>query len=198
MFAFHGVLKTTLKCAQRQGDAVNPSMFGPSQHHPWINARMGSFHTTPQCLCCALWLDSHSQVFNDRCNSGSNFTPRSSVSATCANISLIPSVSTSPCSKLPSWARAVVPKIFYVTEKAWNYYPYTITGERTHSLLIWTANEWEAFGRTLARASEEIGRLLQRNDNDTTTDTVCCKVFRLFFFFTVQTVYSALTSWCKH
>ncbi|MBN3277476.1 PITC1 protein, partial [Polyodon spathula] len=32
-------------------------------------------------------------------------------------------------SKLPSWARAVVPKIFYVTEKAWNYYPYTITDE---------------------------------------------------------------------
>uniref|UniRef100_A0A3B3S1Z8 Phosphatidylinositol transfer protein N-terminal domain-containing protein n=1 Tax=Paramormyrops kingsleyae TaxID=1676925 RepID=A0A3B3S1Z8_9TELE len=32
-------------------------------------------------------------------------------------------------SKLPSWARAVVPKIFYVTEKAWNYYPYTITGD---------------------------------------------------------------------
>ncbi|NXU89753.1 PITC1 protein, partial [Xiphorhynchus elegans] len=32
-----------------------------------------------------------------------------------------------PSSKLPSWARAVVPKIFYVTEKAWNYYPYTIT-----------------------------------------------------------------------
>lgn len=34
-----------------------------------------------------------------------------------------------PLSKLPSWARAVVPKIFYVTEKAWNYYPYTITGK---------------------------------------------------------------------
>lgn len=34
-------------------------------------------------------------------------------------------------SKLPSWARAVVPKIFYVTEKAWNYYPYTITGKHT-------------------------------------------------------------------
>ncbi|NXY85053.1 PITC1 protein, partial [Alcedo cyanopectus] len=31
--------------------------------------------------------------------------------------------------KLPSWARAVVPKIFYVTEKAWNYYPYTITAD---------------------------------------------------------------------
>uniref|UniRef100_A0A4W5MZC1 Phosphatidylinositol transfer protein cytoplasmic 1 n=1 Tax=Hucho hucho TaxID=62062 RepID=A0A4W5MZC1_9TELE len=36
-------------------------------------------------------------------------------------------------SKLPSWARAVVPNIFYVTEKAWNYYPYTITGEHTHT-----------------------------------------------------------------
>ncbi|XP_052360545.1 cytoplasmic phosphatidylinositol transfer protein 1-like isoform X2 [Oncorhynchus keta] len=34
-------------------------------------------------------------------------------------------------SKLPSWARAVVPKIFYVTEKAWNYYPYTITGNHS-------------------------------------------------------------------
>ncbi|XP_062915342.1 phosphatidylinositol transfer protein 5-like [Mobula hypostoma] len=32
-------------------------------------------------------------------------------------------------SKLPSWARAVVPRIFYITEKAWNYYPYTITGK---------------------------------------------------------------------
>uniref|UniRef100_A0A668RM99 Cytoplasmic phosphatidylinositol transfer protein 1 n=1 Tax=Oreochromis aureus TaxID=47969 RepID=A0A668RM99_OREAU len=38
-------------------------------------------------------------------------------------------------SKLPSWARAVVPKIFYVTEKAWNYYPYTITGKYTCSFL---------------------------------------------------------------
>lgn len=36
-------------------------------------------------------------------------------------------------SKLPSWARAVVPKIFYVTEKAWNYYPYTITGKDQRS-----------------------------------------------------------------
>uniref|UniRef100_A0A3B5A9Z4 Cytoplasmic phosphatidylinositol transfer protein 1 n=1 Tax=Stegastes partitus TaxID=144197 RepID=A0A3B5A9Z4_9TELE len=38
-------------------------------------------------------------------------------------------------SKLPSWARAVVPKIFYVTEKAWNYYPYTITGGYSCSFL---------------------------------------------------------------
>lgn len=32
------------------------------------------------------------------------------------------------CSKLPSWAKAFVPRFFYVTEKAWNFYPYTITG----------------------------------------------------------------------
>jgi len=30
-------------------------------------------------------------------------------------------------SKLPAWLRSMVPKIFYVTEKAWNYYPFTIT-----------------------------------------------------------------------
>ncbi|NWI61567.1 PITC1 protein, partial [Calyptomena viridis] len=36
--------------------------------------------------------------------------------------------------QLPSWARAVVPKIFYVTEKAWNYYPYTITADETRCI----------------------------------------------------------------
>ncbi|XP_077867037.1 cytoplasmic phosphatidylinositol transfer protein 1-like [Saccoglossus kowalevskii] len=30
--------------------------------------------------------------------------------------------------RLPSWVRAVIPRIFYITEKAWNYYPYTVTG----------------------------------------------------------------------
>ncbi|KAL9956912.1 hypothetical protein ACROYT_G038471 [Oculina patagonica] len=30
-------------------------------------------------------------------------------------------------SRLPSWIRSYIPKIFYVEEKAWNYYPYTIT-----------------------------------------------------------------------
>lgn len=29
--------------------------------------------------------------------------------------------------RLPYWVQAIIPKIFYVTEKAWNYYPYTIT-----------------------------------------------------------------------
>jgi len=30
-------------------------------------------------------------------------------------------------SKLPGWIKSMVPKIFYVTEKAWNYFPFTIT-----------------------------------------------------------------------
>ncbi|XP_043282555.1 cytoplasmic phosphatidylinositol transfer protein 1 [Venturia canescens] len=30
-------------------------------------------------------------------------------------------------SKLPYWIQSVLPRIFYITEKAWNFYPYTIT-----------------------------------------------------------------------
>ncbi|KAG5895208.1 hypothetical protein JTB14_035380 [Gonioctena quinquepunctata] len=30
-------------------------------------------------------------------------------------------------SRLPYWIQSIIPKIFYVTEKAWNYYPYTTT-----------------------------------------------------------------------
>ncbi|KAL6109376.1 uncharacterized protein ACO6RY_12517 [Pungitius sinensis] len=30
-------------------------------------------------------------------------------------------------SKLPAWLKAFVPRVFYVTEKAWNFYPFTIT-----------------------------------------------------------------------
>nr|XP_033818305.1 cytoplasmic phosphatidylinositol transfer protein 1-like [Geotrypetes seraphini] len=37
-------------------------------------------------------------------------------------------------SKLPAWVRGFIPKIFYIIEKAWNYYPYTIT-EYTCSFL---------------------------------------------------------------
>ncbi|XP_037051419.1 cytoplasmic phosphatidylinositol transfer protein 1 [Bradysia coprophila] len=29
--------------------------------------------------------------------------------------------------RLPYWIQAVCPKVFYITEKAWNYYPFTIT-----------------------------------------------------------------------
>ncbi|XP_054290133.1 cytoplasmic phosphatidylinositol transfer protein 1 [Macrosteles quadrilineatus] len=37
-------------------------------------------------------------------------------------------------SKLPYWIQSFIPRVFYVTEKAWNYYPYTIT-EYTCSFL---------------------------------------------------------------
>ncbi|XP_041038334.1 cytoplasmic phosphatidylinositol transfer protein 1-like [Carcharodon carcharias] len=37
-------------------------------------------------------------------------------------------------SKLPQWVKAFVPNIFYIREKAWNYYPYTVT-EYTCSFL---------------------------------------------------------------
>ncbi|XP_072376557.1 cytoplasmic phosphatidylinositol transfer protein 1 [Diabrotica undecimpunctata] len=30
-------------------------------------------------------------------------------------------------SRLPYWVQSVIPKIFYVTEKSWNFYPFTIT-----------------------------------------------------------------------
>ncbi|KAK3601807.1 hypothetical protein CHS0354_041723 [Potamilus streckersoni] len=30
-------------------------------------------------------------------------------------------------SKLPAWIRSMIPRIFYITEKAWNYYPFTVT-----------------------------------------------------------------------
>jgi len=30
-------------------------------------------------------------------------------------------------SRLPYWIQSFLPKIFYVTEKAWNYYPFTVT-----------------------------------------------------------------------
>ncbi|XP_063239159.1 cytoplasmic phosphatidylinositol transfer protein 1 [Bacillus rossius redtenbacheri] len=37
-------------------------------------------------------------------------------------------------SRLPYWVQSLIPKVFYVTEKAWNYYPYTVT-EYTCSFL---------------------------------------------------------------
>lgn len=39
-------------------------------------------------------------------------------------------------SKLPTWMRKFVPMLFYVTETAWNFYPYTITGQFKHSFTI--------------------------------------------------------------
>ncbi len=37
------------------------------------------------------------------------------------------------CSRLPTWIQSMIPNLFYVTEKAWNYFPYTTT-EYTVSL----------------------------------------------------------------
>ncbi|KAI8039597.1 hypothetical protein M5D96_007017 [Drosophila gunungcola] len=33
-------------------------------------------------------------------------------------------------SRLPYWIQAICPRVFYVIEKSWNYYPYTLTGEQ--------------------------------------------------------------------
>lgn len=38
------------------------------------------------------------------------------------------------CSRLPYWLQSIVPRVFYIIEKAWNYYPYTET-EYTCSFL---------------------------------------------------------------
>lgn len=29
--------------------------------------------------------------------------------------------------RLPYWIQSVLPRVFYVIEKSWNYYPYTVT-----------------------------------------------------------------------
>ena len=39
-------------------------------------------------------------------------------------------------SKLPAWMRGYVPRFIYVTEKGWNYYPYTETGMLFSTLLV--------------------------------------------------------------
>lgn len=31
-------------------------------------------------------------------------------------------------SRMPYWLQAICPRVFYVIEKSWNYYPFTITG----------------------------------------------------------------------
>ncbi|CAI8019881.1 Cytoplasmic phosphatidylinositol transfer protein 1 [Geodia barretti] len=36
-------------------------------------------------------------------------------------------------SRLPGWVQSMIPRVFYITEKAWNYYPVTIT---EHLVLI--------------------------------------------------------------
>ncbi|KAG7237627.1 hypothetical protein INR49_032073 [Caranx melampygus] len=43
--------------------------------------------------------------------------------------------------KLPSWAKAFIPRFFYVTEKAWNFYPYTVSFLPKFSIRIETRFE---------------------------------------------------------
>uniref|UniRef100_A0A182USW1 Phosphatidylinositol transfer protein N-terminal domain-containing protein n=1 Tax=Anopheles merus TaxID=30066 RepID=A0A182USW1_ANOME len=39
-------------------------------------------------------------------------------------------------SRLPYWLQAVCPKVFYVIEKGWNYYPYTVTEETLANRIV--------------------------------------------------------------
>jgi hypothetical protein len=32
-------------------------------------------------------------------------------------------------SRMPSWVQPMIPRILYITEKGWNFYPYTKTGK---------------------------------------------------------------------
>lgn len=41
-------------------------------------------------------------------------------------------------SRLPYWVQAICPRVFYVTEKSWNYYPYTMTGKYPQCLFSGT------------------------------------------------------------
>ncbi|CAC5385270.1 Phosphatidylinositol transfer protein alpha isoform,Membrane-associated phosphatidylinositol transfer protein 2,Phosphatidylinositol transfer protein 1,Phosphatidylinositol transfer protein 2,Cytoplasmic phosphatidylinositol transfer protein 1,Protein retinal degeneration B,Phosphatidylinositol transfer protein 5,Phosphatidylinositol transfer protein beta isoform [Mytilus coruscus] len=41
-------------------------------------------------------------------------------------------------SRLPSWIRSMIPNIFYITEKAWNYYPYTETVVVVHFMCVFS------------------------------------------------------------
>ena len=46
-------------------------------------------------------------------------------------------------SKLPYYIKKMVPKTFYVTEKAWNYYPFTITEYSVRQKQTWQQNDHE-------------------------------------------------------
>ncbi|WAQ97275.1 PITC1-like protein [Mya arenaria] len=80
-------------------------------------------------------------------------------------------------SKLPQWIRSMIPAIFYITEKAWNYYPYTRT-VFIHPPILGAYND------QCHNLSEE--ELSQREvdfiDIDTTSPVMCSyKVVRCFF-----------------
>lgn len=37
-------------------------------------------------------------------------------------------------SRMPGWVQPMIPRILYVTEKGWNFYPYTKTGTCKYSI----------------------------------------------------------------
>ncbi len=39
-------------------------------------------------------------------------------------------------SKLPAWVQSLIPNLFYIEEKSWNYFPYTTTGLFATNFLI--------------------------------------------------------------
>ncbi|KOC64355.1 Cytoplasmic phosphatidylinositol transfer protein 1 [Habropoda laboriosa] len=65
-------------------------------------------------------------------------------------------------SKLPYWIQSVIPRIFYVTEKAWNYYPFTIT--------VYTCSFIPKFHITIKTRYE---------DNNGSTENVCLSPIEL-------------------
>lgn len=39
-------------------------------------------------------------------------------------------------SRLPYWVQSMLPRVFYIIEKSWNYYPFTTTGEYKMSIHV--------------------------------------------------------------
>ncbi|KZC04497.1 Cytoplasmic phosphatidylinositol transfer protein 1 [Dufourea novaeangliae] len=71
-------------------------------------------------------------------------------------------------SKLPYWIQSVIPRIFYITEKAWNYYPFTITGLISnfllHKIIVFQCSFIPKF---------QISIRTKYEDNNGSTENVC-------------------------
>lgn len=55
-------------------------------------------------------------------------------------------------SRLPYWLQAICPRVFYITEKAWNYYPFTITGKLNKHSWDYIANITHFITSNIGRA----------------------------------------------
>lgn len=105
--------------------------------------------------------------------------------------------------RLPYWLQAVLPKVFYITEKAWNYYPYTIT-EYTCSFIpkfsISIQTSYEDNNGTndnCLNLSEEVLKERQVEFIDIVYDEICPKNYKeeedLKFFKSIKTGRGPLT-----